>query len=44
MKVVFFSGEEYNKVKVFLEEMSDQTVEITPYDVAFYYVYYCKHS
>ena len=26
----FVSGEEYNKLKVFLEEMSDQTIEITP--------------
>ena len=41
---VFFSGEEYNKLKVFLEEMSDQTIEITPYNIAFYYVYYCKQK
>ena len=34
----FFTGEEYNKLKVFLEEMSDQTIEITPYNIAFYYV------
>ena len=34
-KVTFFSGDEYNKLKVFLEEMSDQTIEITPYNVAF---------
>ena len=40
----FFSGEEYNKVKVFLEEMSDLTFEITPYNIAFYYVYYCKQN
>ena len=40
----FFSGEEYNKLKVFLEEMSDQTIEITPYNVAFYYVEYCKQN
>ena len=39
----FFSGEEYNKLKVFLE-ISDQTIEITPYNVAFYYVYYCKQN
>ena len=38
----FFTGDEYNKLKVFLEEMSDQTIEITPYNIAFYYVYYCK--
>ena len=37
----FFTGDEYNKLKVFLEEMSDQTIEITPYNIAFYYVYYC---
>ena len=40
----FFGGEEYNKLKVFLEEMSDQTIEITPYNIAFYYVYYCKQD
>ena len=40
----FFSGEENNKLKVFLEEMSDQTIEITPYNIAFYYVYYCKQN
>ena len=40
----FFSGEEYNKLKVFLEEMSDQTIEITPYNVAFYSVEYCKQN
>ena len=34
----FFSGEEYNKLKVFLEEMSDQTIEIPPYNIAIYYV------
>ena len=39
----FFTGEEYNKLKVFLEEMSDQTIE-TPYNIAFYYVYYCKQN
>ena len=26
----FFTGEEYNRLKKFLEEMSDQTIEITP--------------
>ena len=40
----FFTGDEYNKLKVFLEEMSDQTIEITPYNIAFYYVYYCKQN
>ena len=34
----FFTGEEYNKLKVFLGEMSDQTIEITPFNVAYYYV------
>ena len=37
-----FSGEEYNKMKLFSSEMSDQTIEITPYKVAYYYVAYCK--
>ena len=36
----FFTGEEYNKLKVFLEEMSDQAIEITPFNVAYYDVYY----
>ena len=40
----FFSCEEYNKLKVISEEMSDETIEITPYNVAFYYVYYCKQN
>ena len=40
----FFSSEEYNKLNVFLVEMSDQTIEITPYNVAFYYVFCCKQS
>ena len=31
-------------MKIFLEEMSDQTIEITPFNVAFYYVYYCKQN
>ena len=30
----FFTGEEYNKLKIFLEDMSDQTIEITPFNVA----------
>ena len=34
----FFRGEEYNKMKLFLEEMSDQTIEITQYKIAYYYV------
>ena len=24
--------------------MSDETIEITPFDVAYYYVYYCKQN
>ena len=40
----FFSGENYNQLKVFLEGMSDQTIERTPYNIAFYYVYYCKQN
>ena len=40
----FFNGEEYNKLKVFLEKMSDQTIEITPYNIVFYYVFYCKQN
>ena len=40
----FFTGEEYNNLKIFLEEMSDQTTEITPNNVAFYYVYFCKQN
>ena len=34
---VISSGEEYNKLKVFLEEMSDQTIEITSYNIVFLY-------
>ena len=26
MKVIIFTGEEYNKMKLYLEEMSDQTI------------------
>ena len=40
----FFIREEYNKLKVFLEEMSDQTIEITQYNVALYRVEYCKQN
>ena len=35
MKVVFFTGEDYNRLKTFLEEMSDQTIKKTPFNVAF---------
>ena len=30
----FFTGDEYNRLKIFLEEMSDQTIEITPLNIA----------
>ena len=39
-----FTGDEYNKLKIFLEEMSDQTIEITPLNIAYYYVAYCKQN
>ena len=40
----FFTGDEYNRLKIFLEEMSDQTIEITPLNIAYYYVAYCKQK
>ena len=40
----FFTGEEYNKPKISLEAMSDQTIEITPLNVVFYFVHYCKQN
>ena len=40
----FFTGDEYNRLKIFLEKMSDQTIEITPLNIAFYYVAYCKQN
>ena len=40
----FFTGDEYNRLKIFLEEMSDQTIEITPLNIAYYYVAYCKQN
>ena len=40
----FFTGDEYNRLKIFLEEMSDQTIEITPLNVTYYYVAYCKQN
>ena len=40
----FFTGDEYNKLKIFLEEMSDQTIEITPLNIAYYYVASCKQN
>ena len=33
----FFTGDEYNKLKIFLEQMSDQTIEITPLNIAYCY-------
>ena len=32
----FFSGEEYDRLNVFMEEMSYQTFEITLFKVAYY--------
>ena len=40
----FLTGDEYNRLKIFLEEMSDQTIEITPLNIAYYYVFYCKQN
>ena len=40
----FFTGDEYNRFKTFLEEMSEQTIEITPLNIAYYYVAYCKQN
>ena len=40
----FFTGDENNKLKIFLEEMSDQTIEITPLNIAYYYVAFCKQN
>ena len=40
----FFTGDDYNKLKIFLEAMSDQTIEITPHNIAYYYVFYCKQN
>ena len=40
----FFTGEEYNKLIISLEDMSDQTIKITPFNVAYYYVHYCKQN
>ena len=40
----FFTGDENNRLKIFLEEMSDQTIGITPLNVAYYYVAYCKQN
>ena len=31
-------------MRLFLEEMSGQTIRITPTNVAFYYVLYCKEN
>ena len=32
----FFTGEEYDKFRTFSEDMSDQTIQITPYKIAHY--------
>ena len=40
----FFTGDEYNRLTIFSEEMSDQTIEITPLNIAYYYVAYCKQN
>ena len=40
----FFVGEDYNNIRLFLEEMSGQTIRITPKNIAFYYVIYCKQN
>ena len=40
----FFTGEEYNRLSVFLKKMSEQTIELTPFNVAYCYVYYCKQK
>ena len=40
----FFTGDEYNRLKIFSEELSDQTIEITPLNIAYYYVAYCKQN
>ena len=40
----FFTGKENNKMEIFLKEKSDQTIEITPYNVAFYCVFFCKQN
>ena len=39
-----FTGEEYNRLKIFLEEMSDQTIEITHKNISYYYVEYCRQN
>ena len=33
--ILLHSIEEYSKLKMFLEDMSDQTIEITPFNVAY---------
>ena len=40
----FFEGEDYNEMRLFLEKMSGQTIRITPENIAFYYVVYCKQN
>ena len=43
LRKFFFTGGELDKIKVFLEEMSDQTIELTHENSA-YYVAYCKQN
>ena len=40
----FFTGDLYNEMKLFLEQESGQTIEITPQNIAFYYVVYCLQN
>ena len=40
----FFTGEVYEILKLFLERQSDQEIEITTENVAFYYVVYCLQN
>ena len=44
IKVICFTREEYNTMKIFLVEMSDQTREIRLYIVAFFNKAYCKQN
>ena len=39
-----FTGDDYYKLKIFLEEMSDQTIEITHENIAYYYLEYCEQN
>ena len=37
----FFKGETFNKLKLFLEEESNRTINITEESIAFYFVVWC---